>query len=132
MKSSRRLVGQTGRPSHREAGFTLVEMIVALFIVAVVMAIALPNLQAAGVRAAVTGCEGNQQMIRAALSEYYLDHHTYPDEATVAGDLADLKADGYLSTTPVCPSGGTYTITVSPDGSNVTVACSVHGELGDQ
>jgi len=128
MQSSRRLARENGR----EAGFTLVEMIVALFIVAVVMAIALPNLQAAGVRAAVTGCEGNQQMIRAALSEYYLDHHAYPNETTVAGDLADLKTGGYLSTTPVCPSGGAYTITVSSDGANVTVACTVHGELGDQ
>lgn len=119
------------RKTGREDGFTLIEMIVALFVVSVVMAIALPNLQAAGTRAAITGCEGNQRMIRAALAEYYLDNHHYPQESTVAGDLADLKAGGYLATTPVCPSSGQYVITVSADGTSVTVSCTVHGELGD-
>jgi len=114
-----------------EDGFTLIEMIVALFVVSVVMAIALPNLQLAGVHAASTGCEGNERMIRAALAQYYLNHHSYPQDATVAAEFADLKAGGYLATTPVCPSGGTYVITVSPDGTSVTVSCTVHGELGD-
>ncbi|MCY0876328.1 MAG: prepilin-type N-terminal cleavage/methylation domain-containing protein [Firmicutes bacterium] len=116
---------------RKEDGFTLIEMIVALFVVSVVMAIALPNLQAAGTRAATTSCEGNERMIRAALAEYYLDNHHYPQEATVTAQLADLKAGGYLATTPVCPSSGSYVITVSPDGTNVTVSCTVHGELGD-
>lgn len=118
--------------TEREAGFTLVEMIVALFVVSVVMAIALPNLQAAGVKAAMTGCEGNERMIRAALAEYYLDHHAYPQDSTAVAVLSDLKTSGYLATTPVCPSGGSYIITVSSDGTSVIVSCTVHGELGDQ
>ena len=122
----------SGQDSGRDHGFTLVEMVVALFIAAVIMAIAIPNLQAAGAKAAVTGCEGNQRMIRAALAEYYMAHHQFPQEATVAGDLADLKAAGLLQSTPVCPSGGQYIITVSPDGLTATVSCTVHGELGDQ
>ncbi len=117
--------------SRQDHGFTLVEMVVALFIAAVIMAVAIPNLQAAGVKAAATGCEGNERMIRAALAEYYMSHHQFPQETTAAGDLADLKAAGLLQSTPVCPSGGQYIITVSPDGLSVTVSCTVHGELGD-
>ena len=115
----------------RQDGFTLIEMVVALFIVSVVMAVSLPNLQMAGVHAATIACEGNQRMIRAALTEYYLDNHHYPLDATVTAELADLKANGYLATIPVCPSGGSYIITVSATGTSVTVSCSDHGELGD-
>ena len=117
---------------RKDHGFTLVEMVVALFIVSVVMAVALPNLQKAGVNAARTGCEANQRMIRAALTEYYLDYHTYPTESTAPAILADLKHNGYLDSTPSCASGGDYQITISPDGLTATVTCSTHGELGDQ
>ena len=112
-------------------GFTLIEMVIALFIVSVVMAIALPNLQTAGVKAASTGCEGNQKTIRAALTEYYLTNHHFPTETTTSGIITDLKTNGYIDSLPTCPSGGDYTITYSPDGTQATVACSVHGELGD-
>ena len=128
----RNLLRNARAQAAREHGFTLVEMVVALFIASAIMAVAIPNLQAAGARAAATGCEANQKMIRAALAEYDLDNHHFPQETTVAGDLADLKQAGYLDSTPTCPSGGTYIITVSPDGTTATVACSVHGELGDQ
>ncbi len=134
-----------------QSGFTLIEMVIALFIVSVVMAIALPNLQTAGANAAQTGCEGNQKMIRAALTEYYLANHQYPPETDTAGILQDLKDNGYIDSTPKCPSGGEYMISYTPVSTSTTgtsttgtsssgtstateqqviVSCSVHGELG--
>lgn len=115
-----------------QGGFTLIEMVVALFIVSVVMAIALPNLRVAGARAASTACEANERMIRAALTEYDLDYHHYPLDAGTDAILADLKNAGYLDTVPVCPGGGVYTITIQPGGAGADVTCSVHGELGNQ
>ena len=132
-------------------GFTLIEMVIALFIVSVVMAVALPNLQTAGANAAQTGCEGNQKMIRAALTEYYLVNHQYPPETDTAGILNDLKNNGYIDSVPACPSGGDYTITITPTSTStagttttssstgtttnstmeVKVSCTAHGELGD-
>lgn len=111
-------------------GFTLVEMVVALFIVSVMMAVAIPNLQVAGAHAARTGCEANQRMVRAALTEYYLDHHGYPTDSTTDAIVADLKQNGYLDSTPTCAAGGSYTITIASDGLTSTVSCSTHGELG--
>lgn len=114
-----------------EQGFTLIEMVVALFIVSVVMAIALPNLQVTGVRAAVKGCEGNQKMLRAALTEYYLTNYQFPDSSSSSSGITEvLKANGYLDSTPTCPSGGTYDITYDNVNHTANVKCSVHGELG--
>ena len=117
---------------RKDQGFTLIEMVVALFIVSVVMAIAIPGLQKAGESAAITGCEGNQKMIRAAMTEYYLDHHQYPQDGNSAAILTDLKQNGYLESTPKCPSGGQYVITIAANDQSFTVTCTVHGELGDQ
>ncbi len=130
MKLAEVSVVQAWRSRRREAGFTLVEMVVALFVVSVVMAITLPNLQVAGVNAAKTGCEGNQRMIRAALTEYYLNNHQFPQETTVQADLQDLVTAGYLDSIPTCPSGGSYVITVSANGTTATVSCTDHGSLG--
>ncbi len=113
-----------------ERGFTLMEMVIALFVVSVVMAIALPNLQKAGVNAADTGCEGNQKLIRAALEEYYVANRAYPQDATTALILNDLKTNGYIESIPTCPSNGDYVIQYSPDGTQATVSCTVHGQLG--
>lgn len=123
----------------REAGFTLVEMIVVLFVISVVLMIALPDLRQSGVKAQETTCEANQRLIRAQLENYYLDHrYQYPLEGQVPSAssqevLAELKSGKYLQTIPACPSGGEYKLTfgsTSGSGRSAQVSCSVHGELG--
>ncbi len=146
-----KILVQMKKKITEQNGFTLIEMVIALFIVSVVMAIALPNLQTAGANAAQMGCEGNQKMIRAALTEYYLANHQYPPETDTAGILNDLKTNGYIDSVPACPSGGDYTITITPTSTStagttttssstgtttnstmvVKVSCTAHGELGD-
>ena len=146
-----KILVQMKKKITEQNGFTLIEMVIALFIVSVVMAIALPNLQTAGANAAQMGCEGNQKMIRSALTEYYLANHQYPPETDTAGILNDLKTNGYIDSVPACPSGGDYTITITPTSTStagttttssstgtttnstmvVKVSCTAHGELGD-
>ena len=115
--------------SGGDRGFSLVEMVVAISVFAVMMAVVIPHLLGIGVKAQAIACEQNQRMIRAALSEYYLEHHSYPtgDSET---KLQALVTDGLLDSVPQDPSGGTYDIT-DTDPSSVTVDCSVHGSLGD-
>lgn len=110
-------------------GFSLVEMVVAISVFAVMMAVVIPHLLGIGVKAQAIACEQNQRMIRAALSEYFLEHHSYPtgDSDT---QLQALVTDGLLDSMPKDPSGGTYEIT-DTDPSAVSVSCSIHGSLGD-
>lgn len=127
------------RNFFRESGFTLVEMIVVLFVISVVLMIALPDLRQSGVKAQETTCEANQRLIRSQLENYYLDHrYQYPLEGKVPPAssqevLNQLRSEKYLQTIPACPSGGDYMLTFEPAGGSdrtAQVTCSVHGELG--
>lgn len=115
-------------------GFTLVEMIVVLFVISVVLMIALPDLRHAGVKAQMTTCEANQRLIRTQLENYYLDHqYRYPlqDQPTRTSEqiLEQLLAERYLQSVPTCPSGGEYRIEYG-SGGELDVSCTVHGTLG--
>lgn len=124
------------------SGFTLVEMIVVLFVISVVLMMALPNLRQAGVKAQVTTCEANQRLIHTQLENYFLDHqYRYPlqEQSSPSAEeiLKQLQAEHYLQTVPACPADGTYAIvydgiaeTTDPTKGHVRVACTVHGELG--
>lgn len=115
-------------PSMEAGGFTLLELVVAVFIIALMTAVVTPNLIGIGHRAQQTACEQNQRMIRAALTEYYLIYHQYPT-GTVAEQLQTLEQAELLQTIPTEPSGGHYDILLNNGTPEVT--CDVHGTLGD-
>lgn len=119
---------QTEVNRSREEGFTLMEMVVAVFIVAVMMAVVTPYLMGAGRRAEATACEQNQRTIRAALSDYDLIYHTYP-VGNALQQMQTLQTSNILDQIPVDPGGGNYLIS-DTDANNVTVSCDVHGQLG--
>lgn len=109
--------------------FTLLEMMIAVFVISIMIAIVTPQLMSAGQRAQVVACEQNQRMIRGSLDEYYLLNHTYP-----AGDtnqqLQALVSSQLLSAVPIDPDGGNFIIN-DTDPNNVVVSSSVDGELGN-
>lgn len=107
-------------------GFSLLEMTIVLFVISLVVTITMPHLRGIGDRAQQTACEANQQLIRAAVDDYYLLQHQYPNSSTALQDLVNAKL---LQSIPKCPQGGTYSIGTSADGSSTTVMCSVHGSL---
>jgi prepilin-type N-terminal cleavage/methylation domain-containing protein len=114
---------------HQESGFTLMEMVVAVLIVSIMVAVVMPHLLGAGKRAESSACEQNQRTIRAALNEYYMINHTYPQGNTMQ-QLQTLKNSEILQSIPKEPTGGNYIISDS-DPNNVSVTCDVHGTLGD-
>jgi prepilin-type N-terminal cleavage/methylation domain-containing protein len=130
MKRNKSHLESRKKAAARIAGFTLIELLISLFIISVISAIAMPHLRGSGERAQKTSCEANQRLIRAVLEDYYLAEGHYPT-GNSSEILAELKNKQYLQSIPVEPAGGTYEITVSPDGTSVKVTCSVHGELGE-
>lgn len=101
------------------AGFTFIEMMVSVLIVAIMIAVISPKLANAGHQAEVTANTQNEQIISAALSEYQLMYHSVPS-GTSEEQLQTLVTDNLISSIPVDPLGGQYIIDDS-DPSNISV-----------
>lgn len=93
-----------------KAGFTLVEIMIAVAITGLLMAIAIPNyVRARGVSQA-NACINNLRQIDAAANQFALEQHkrtgqgiSFPTDLT---PYIKLNAGNQI---PVCPSGGNYT-----------------------
>jgi general secretion pathway protein G len=68
----------------KRLGFTLIELLVAIAIMAVIMAIAVPNFLGARERARDTKLKSEMQQLKSALLMYYNDHQTYPGKTSAA------------------------------------------------
>lgn len=63
---------------QEKRGFTLVEILIVVAIIAVVAAIAVPNIMSANIRAKVSGVRSDMGSIAIALEDYKVDNRTYP------------------------------------------------------
>ncbi len=80
--------------SNIKNGFTLVELLVAIAIMATLMAILLPNLLGARERATDSQKIQNLTAIKSALRLYYNDHQSYPAGSGIA---LDAGMSGYIN-----------------------------------
>lgn len=107
----------------QQRGFTLLEMMVVVAIIAILAAILIPNFTHARAQAATSACMGNIKTIATALELYYTDKQSYPAAANTAVDTTATGSggilDGYLGQPPVDPGAGAgkyYTFTTSSSG----------------
>ncbi|MEM5544396.1 type II secretion system major pseudopilin GspG [Sulfitobacter sp. AS92] len=102
----------------REAGVTLIEMMVVLVIIALVAAIIVPNVIGRPDEARMTVAQSDIRAVSSALELYRLDNRTYPTTAQGLAALAvrptsppeprNWVAGGYLTAVPVDPWGNDY------------------------
>ena len=83
-----------------QRGLTLIEMLVVLFIIGVIVAIALPNLKAAGETAQEKACAANRGLIGAQADNFFLEVGRYPK------GVAELGAEGVFADRTLLPGKG--------------------------
>ncbi len=97
--------------NRNRKGFTLIELLIVILVLAILMAVALPLYLAAVADSQVKTCRANMQTIANAEAAYKTSSSTH----VYTTDLTQLNSN--LGSTPVCPSGGTYSVAISTGAS---------------
>jgi prepilin-type N-terminal cleavage/methylation domain-containing protein len=88
-----------------ESGFTLVEIMIVVLIITMILMIAIPSYENARTTSEAKTCVTSLRQIAGA-KEIWAMHAGGGDADTPTWDNLTI----YLSSTPSCPTGGTYTI----------------------
>ena len=87
-------------PKHSRFGFTLIELMIVMAIIAVLMSVAVPIYTRSIQRANESVLKNNLFTLRTVIDEYTYDKQKAPQS------LQDLVSDGYLRQVPVDPMTG--------------------------
>ena len=87
-------------PNRRRFGFTFIELMIVMAIIAVLMAVALPIYTRSIIRSKESVLKNNLFTMRTVIDEYTYDKQKAPQT------LQDLVSDGYLRQVPIDPITG--------------------------
>jgi type II secretory pathway pseudopilin PulG len=65
---------------EKDVGFTVIELLIIIAIISIIVAIAVPNLMSANIRAKVSGVKADMGSIAIALEDYKVDYGEYPKD----------------------------------------------------
>jgi prepilin-type N-terminal cleavage/methylation domain-containing protein len=89
-------------------GFTLVEIMIVVLIIGILLAIAVPNFVKARENSRAKSCLSNLRTISYAKEQWAVEFKKHTTDTP--GDTDLYGSAGYIRSTPLCPGGGTYTI----------------------
>ncbi len=81
-----------------EKGFTLIEMLIVLFIISVLILVTVPNVTKHFASIDEKGCDAYISMVQAQVEAYKIDYLKYPT-------LKQLEDEGYIKKDMTCPNG---------------------------
>ncbi len=115
----------------RSGGFTLIELMIVIAIIAILAAILVPNFIRARAQGQYTACKSNLKNVATALEMYSTDAAgRYP-----AALITLTNGERYLRSLPTCPSRGTdtykdvYEAASNPDKYTVYCSGTNHSEV---
>lgn len=97
----------------RQAGFTLMELMVTVVIIAILTSIALPAYSDYVKRSRIPQATNNLASMRVKMEQYFQDNRTYPTACTTAAGMVLPPTDDF---TYSCANLATNTFTVQADG----------------
>ena len=93
---------------RRNAGFTLVEIMIVVAIIALLAAIAIPNFVKARSASQKSACIANMKQLNGAKATWALEQKKANTDTPVDSDLFGSTA--YIRVKPSCPANGTYDV----------------------
>lgn len=96
-------------------GFTLVEIMIVVAIIAILAAVAIPNFVRYRKTSQMNACISNLKQIQGAVEQAKMEGKTGKDWADIIG------SDKYIKVTPTCPAKGTYKL---PEGDTDNPTCT--------
>lgn len=108
-------------PRHKQAGFTLVEVLIVILILGLLLGIALPNMLRARTQSQSKACHENLRAVSVAKERWAMDNNIPPTGTPAWSDLVPIYLKGIQ---PSCPAGGDYTIGALDE----EPSCSIGGE----
>jgi len=117
------------RHVYGDDGFTLVELMVVVLIIGILVAIGVPVFNSAEANAERKACFGNERTIEGAYQTYRAD----ADESGTLGTFTDYASvmvaltPKYVKASPLCTTGGTYSLASANPTATITVVCSASG-----
>jgi len=93
----------------RQAGFTLVEIMIVIAIIGLLAAIAIPNFVKARATTQCNACINNLRQLDGAANQFALEQHKATGaDISYPTDLAPYIKLTTAGSIPPCPAGGTY------------------------
>ena len=94
----------------RRRGFTLVEIMIVILIIAMLLAIAIPNFLRARDVSRARACQCNLRQIETAKEQWAMQYRKTGTDTPIPAELVTEYIKGVDDSLPLCPSDGEYSV----------------------